>query len=281
MKRLADASLGAVYSSSFIMRKIDDVMFFFDSDFLTGIGVVSPNTDDSVSTTPATEQVVRITAIADTHGQQERMELGGGDILLVAGDLLLAQSADSLQRYCAWLDAQQFTHKVFVAGNHDNMFVKAQTEALEIVKQFKTLKYLQNETTMLYVRGQAIRIFGSPMCNIFGAFTGSDYETDKAFMLVEEATDIILTHQAPAGVMDKAADPMKPGFGSEALLRGVLNCKPILHVFGHAHGNRGAEQHGGVVFVIATGLEFSMQVRNTPLVATRLFLDSNKNVHIE
>ncbi|CAL5970877.1 Calcineurin-like_phosphoesterase [Hexamita inflata] len=75
------------------------------------------------------QQFLHITYISDMHGEYNRLNLPGGDLLICAGDsqLFLENCEQTLNdglQFCEWLNKQEYTQKIFVAGNHDLVFEK-------------------------------------------------------------------------------------------------------------------------------------------------------------
>merc|ERR1712098_329840 len=71
--------------------------------------------------------------------------------------------------------------------------------------------------------------------------------------LIPTNTDVLLTHAPPFGIMDSETSGH---VGCEMTLRTVLDrVQPILHVFGHVHGERGVRKlktnEGEIMFVNA------------------------------
>jgi 3',5'-cyclic AMP phosphodiesterase CpdA len=63
---------------------------------------------------------VRLVAIADTHCRWDALEpLPGGDVLIVAGDLLARGTLDELKSAAEWLRRLPFRTKLLAAGNID------------------------------------------------------------------------------------------------------------------------------------------------------------------
>ena len=69
---------------------------------------------------------MKITLISDTHTRHDEItnDLPGGDLLIHSGDLMNSgKNIEDIKSFCKWFDSlDQYTHKVFIAGNHDKMF---------------------------------------------------------------------------------------------------------------------------------------------------------------
>lgn len=63
---------------------------------------------------------IRIVCISDTHSRHGNMlQLPPGDVLIHAGDFTNTGSRRDTEEFVAWMDAQPYKHKIFIAGNHD------------------------------------------------------------------------------------------------------------------------------------------------------------------
>ena len=68
---------------------------------------------------------MKITFISDTHTKHNLMtkDLHGGDLLIHAGDISSMGYKHEIQSFCKWFNGlDNYTHKVFIAGNHDMTF---------------------------------------------------------------------------------------------------------------------------------------------------------------
>lgn len=94
----------------------------------------------------------RIVCLSDTHGKHESVQLPDGDVLVFAGDYTLAQSAEELAKFAAWLQAQPHAYKMMIAGNHDWWFERSAIAAR------KTLAY--HAPDVLYLEDSGATIAG-------------------------------------------------------------------------------------------------------------------------
>ena len=67
---------------------------------------------------------MRITHISDTHNKHNQLngKLPGGNILIHSGDLTSIGRKHEVEKFIEWFGKQDYTHKVFIAGNHDLVF---------------------------------------------------------------------------------------------------------------------------------------------------------------
>ena len=65
---------------------------------------------------------MKIVCIADAHEKHESLNELEGDLLLHAGDLTWTGEIKATVKFLSWFAARPFTHKIFIAGNHDFLF---------------------------------------------------------------------------------------------------------------------------------------------------------------
>ena len=67
---------------------------------------------------------MKIHCISDTHTRHREIELPGGDVLIHAGDIMSKFRPKSITEFLVWFSEQNYTTKIFIAGNHDHIFEK-------------------------------------------------------------------------------------------------------------------------------------------------------------
>lgn len=206
---------------------------------------------------------MKIDCIADLHGNYPDLE--GGDLLIVAGDLTARHTDGEFLEFCEWLDNQRYTEVIVIAGNHDTMLFKKDTET--IVDTLKPYKYLCDSGTEIQwseptltkdglehapsnysFANKKLKIWGSPWTPQFPnmnphcmAFTRPYMQSLKdRWDLIPDDTDILITHGPPNGILDKVKRDYNASVGDMDLLRAVKDrIRPKLHVFGHIHEGYG------------------------------------------
>lgn len=209
-------------------------------------------------------ETVKITAISDLHGEEP--VLPGGDLLIVAGDCTAIDNFVQFMDFFRWLNKQKYTHKILVAGNHDNMlytmFPKGEKESQELneIQQFLSdvkemeepfFHYLCDSGIELTIEGKLCRIWGSPWTKSFvnmnprcKAFVmDTEEELLEKWKLIPTDTDILITHGPPKGILDGvhkikfSGRSKEPEHCGSVSLRNevLLRIRPRLHLFGHIH----------------------------------------------
>lgn len=185
---------------------------------------------------------MEITFISDTHGLHDELKLTQGDVVIHAGDITEYGTEEEVEDFLKWFSRQPFKYKIFIAGNHD-LFL----EECTVSKRRKIIPagiiYLQNSG----VEVEGLKIWGSPVTPYFlgMAFNAREgKEIKRVWNKILNATDIIITHGPPKGILDG-------GVGSEELLKRVNGVVPIIHCFGHAHECNGIEIKEKTTFINA------------------------------
>jgi Icc-related predicted phosphoesterase len=184
-----------------------------------------------------------IDCISDLHGFYP--ELQGGDLLIIAGDLVWHSQMKDYDEFFLWCAFQEYKKIIFISGNHDNL-------AMSQFDWGENIEYLLDSGTEF----EGLKIWGSPWTRSFRnmnpkckAFTKeTDKELSKFWGEIPGDIDILITHSPPAGILDKivAFENQTADVGSPSLRHMVLDRnrfpKLKLHVFGHIH------EWGGQIF---------------------------------
>lgn len=211
----------------------------------------------------------RITFISDTHGQHKHYTnksqgnlLGSGDVLIHAGDVSNMGKSTEIYDFLNWFSDVDYTHKVFIAGNHDWGF-EVITEIPEIFRE-KNVHYLFD--SMVEIDG--LKIYGSPWQPEFYNWAFNlprmGKEIDLKWSLIPEGLDILVTHGPAWGLLD--ITPNNLNVGCELLQKRIMEVKPKIHVCGHIHGSYGQKTFDGVEYINAALLSESYKPKNKPIM---------------
>ncbi|MCP4520162.1 MAG: metallophosphoesterase [Cytophagales bacterium] len=199
----------------------------------------------------------RIVMISDTHGKHHDIQLPTGDILLHAGDVSRSGKKTQIQDFLLWFSKQDFTHKIFIAGNHDFFFEKASLEEIKSIIPENVI-YLNDSGIEI----EGIKIWGSPIQPWFydWAFNrqrGEDIQ--KHWDLIPKDTQVLITHGPPLGILDRTIHGQE--VGCENLTNTIQQLKKLkIHLFGHIHEGYGMKQQSNITFVNASVLDVSYQL---------------------
>jgi len=211
----------------------------------------------------------RITFISDTHNKHNQItgDLPGGDLLVHAGDISSMGYKHEIQQFCKWFDSlDNYTTKIFIAGNHDWGFQDDPKMAREIVESYKWINYLQDESMGV----DDVKIYGSPWQPLFHnwAFNlpKNGKELAEQWELIPTDTDILLTHGPAFGYVDKVVGSYE-NLGCQLLSTRIKKIKPKIHLCGHIHTGYGYIFDGDTHFINAAVLNENYSYTQKPLTA--------------
>lgn len=181
--------------------------------------------------------MTKITALGDTHGKQDNVVVEPTDILIFTGDICGYQSEGQVIEFLKWFNNQPAKHKVFIAGNHDWMFMNFKKRSLDLVDKYcKGAIYLEDSETNV----DGLTIWGSPWSPAFCGWAFNSARGDEIrthWNKIPLSIDVLVTHGPPMGILDKSDEGVCCGCAD--LYEAVLRTKPLLHVFGHIHRQLG------------------------------------------
>lgn len=212
-----------------------------------------------------------IDCISDLHGHYPKLE--GGDLLIVAGDLTGRDTEEAMFHFYSWLDDQDYTKKIFTGGNHDNQLQQCGSDFF--LDREEEAEYLCDSETEF----EGLKIFGSPWSKRFKgmnpkcmAFTvDTEEELDKIYYRIPNEIDILITHEAPYGILDRVdfseGESSAYSVGSHALVYHSRMRQPKLHIFGHIHEGYGEDKETdpGIHYVNASHVNERYQPVNKPI----------------
>jgi Icc-related predicted phosphoesterase len=178
-----------------------------------------------------------ITVISDTHGSHRQLFLSGGNILIHCGDFSCLGEEKEIEDFLNWFSNQEYTWKIFIAGNHDLSFQRDLQLKRKLLSKYKSLIYLENGMATIL----GLNIWGSPWQPEYGDWAfglpRKGEELELNWLKMPSNTDILITHTAPYEILD----PNYGGYpvGCELLLERVKEVQPIAHFFGHLHEGHG------------------------------------------
>lgn len=210
----------------------------------------------------------RITFISDTHTKHKQCELDlpGGDIIIHSGDIMNSgYSYGDITDFCEWFSGlHQYTHKIFIAGNHDRLFENNPIDATRLVREYPNITYLQDSFCGI----EGLRIWGSPWQPEFydWAFNlprnGEDLR--EKWSWIPNPIDILVTHGPAWGHLDVSGYG-DSGLGCEILRERIDVVKPLIHCFGHIHGSAGYKFDGNTHYFNASILNERYVYENKPM----------------
>ena len=198
---------------------------------------------------------MKITFISDTHNKHKQVTatLPGGDLLIHAGDLSSMGYKHEIQQFLKWFNGlDNYTHKIFIAGNHDWGFQD-------------NLKVLDEDS------GTSVKVYGSPWQPEFynWAFNlprmGSELE--QKWNDIPMDIDILVTHGPAWGHLDTVKFNPTFNLGCELLAEKIKTVKPKIHVCGHIDTGYGYKFIDGTHFINAALLDEQYTFTQKPITA--------------
>lgn len=203
---------------------------------------------------------MKITAISDTHGLHNKINLLGGDLLIHAGDICNHGTQQEAANFIEWFEKQPYTFKVFIAGNHDFFFENfTQQEIQNILPE--NIFYLNDSGAEI----EGIKIWGSPITPDYNnwAFNRKrGVEIEIHWQLIPKDIDILITHGPPYRILDTTRNDLNAG--CEDLLQKASSIAPAFHIFGHIHEAFGWVKKDNTTFINAASVNIDHQIRKVP-----------------
>lgn len=207
---------------------------------------------------------MKLTFISDTHSlHNELPAIAPGDVLIHCGDFTGHGNIDETADFAEFIAAQNFTHKIVIAGNHDWCFEDGRRDGAEACLHDLGIIYLNDSGIEL----DGVKFWGSPIQPEFlnWAFNrerGADIR--QHWDLVPTDTDVLITHGPAFGILDKCCHGGR--VGCEELLEVIQTIKPKIHAFGHIHEGYGQHEQDGTIFVNACSLDEHYRMAFAPIV---------------
>ncbi len=243
---------------------------------------------------------MRITHISDTHNKHIQLNglLPGGDLLIHSGDISSLGRETEVKRFVKWFnDINNYTNKVFIAGNHDMTFDREQLlrdklahfegrteydtecaegkpawlEELLGIHLHPNVFYLENN----FIEIDQIKIWGSPITPSFGygwAFNKDrGYDINQIWNWIPNDTDIVITHGPIYGYCDRTS---RGGLnvGCADLYHRLNEVRPQLHFSGHIHEAYGYRHTDWGYAFNGCNCDLSYLVNNKPMTFEYDFL---------
>jgi len=218
---------------------------------------------------------MRITFISDTHTKHHQVtnDLPGGDLLIHAGDIMNSgRDRDDIVLFCDWFnELDNYTHKLFIAGNHDILFETDSIDSTRLVREFKDIGYLEDSLCGI----GDVSIWGSPWQPAFydWAFNlpRNGKELQEKWGQIPNKIDILVCHTMPFGHLDVTGNL---NVGCELLRVKTDEIRPKIFVGGHIHSGAGYKFDGHTHFFNASVLDNSYYYKNKPMT-----IDWNKETN--
>ena len=178
---------------------------------------------------------MKIAAFSDCHWlYKDIKKFPKADICIFAGDWCGSGCYMSeTTEFISWFKELPYRNKIVVPGNHDR-FCEWNIALCKDLFNDAGAKLLIDEK----IEVEGLSIYGTPWCPFFNnwAFMDSEEIIKKAFKLIPNNLDILITHTPPKGILDPT------DYGSEALRKRLNDVNPKIHIFGHNHSGYGYKE---------------------------------------
>lgn len=214
---------------------------------------------------------LKLVIVSDTHCAGRQLVVPDGDVLIHCGDLTYRGTVAESEHELSWLAELPHKHKLIIAGNHElgwesdlarNHYRPVPISKPHVFDKFPTLTYLHDSGVEI----EGIKFWGSP---VQPAFHNWAFQKPRGVHLCEHWrkipmwTDVLITHGPPLGFGDINARDER--FGDADLLAAVLEIKPKIHCYGHAHHGYGEYFHEGIHFINAASNNEDYVIANQPI----------------
>jgi Icc-related predicted phosphoesterase len=201
---------------------------------------------------------MKLTFLSDTHSKHKSIPIdhfSGGDILIHTGDISSMGYEHEIKQFLRWFESiPNYTHKVFIAGNHDWGFQQNPSMVKSLLSEFPNITYLQDSSVVI----DGVKIWGSPWQPEFynWAFNlpRNGEELEFVWNKIPTDTDILLTHGPAYGYVDKVIGRYD-NLGCEKLINRILEVKPQIHSCGHIHSGNGVMSNEWTTFINSSVLD--------------------------
>ncbi len=204
---------------------------------------------------------MNLVIISDTHNKHEELKLPEGDVIIHCGDITIDGSLEEVRSFLKWFEKLDFPYKLLVAGNHD-FYIQNNPIAFRKLLD-ESIIYLENEAIEI----EGFHFYGSPYTYTFGEWAFQrrrGFDMAKIWMGIPEATDVLITHGPPYGVLDWTVTRVNAG--CKELYSSIKEINPKYHVFGHIHEAAGRMKSNETVFINASMVDVMYNVVNEPVV---------------
>jgi Icc-related predicted phosphoesterase len=202
---------------------------------------------------------VHLVIVSDTHTRHEELGRLCGDVLIHCGDGCdgFQRNREDLERLDDWFGRQQFERILCIGGNHDFLIEERVARGERV---FQNAIYLQDEPHEF----RGVRFYGSPWTpELIGwAFYLDAGGLRSRWSLIPEDTDVLITHTAPRGVLDRNSSGRH--CGCPDLAKRLERLRPRLHCFGHNHASAGSIRTADTLYVNASVVNRRYEVARGP-----------------
>lgn len=213
------------------------------------------------------EGSMKLVCVSDTHGQEAKLSVPDGDILVHCGDFSNMGTEKELISFAGWLKRQPHKQIFISPGNHDGLTQENPARAKEILENSRPgVRLMLHEA----IEFGGLKWFLSPYTQEFSGWwwMAEEEELAQRWAEIPDDTQILVTHGPAFGILDTIENQPDYHAGSKSLLERIGQLKDLRHFFsGHLHHTNGQSSNiGGIIFTNAAVLNDRNQLCSQPQV---------------
>lgn len=203
---------------------------------------------------------MKIWHISDTHGIHDSLNVPDDiDMVIFSGDCSNSKNShinsNEVKSFIDWFTEVPIREKIFVGGNHDISIERRLITKHDFLS--RDINYLENDFVVI----NDLKIWGSPVTPCFGdkwAWNMARNKTYRAWDLIPDDVDVIITHGPPRGILDLSMnrEGQLEYCGCSSLKKKIFKLRAKLLCFGHIHNYKECI-NSGVKFIPTTETIFS------------------------
>jgi len=180
------------------------------------------------------------------------------NIAIFAGDYQ-KNNLDTGEDFIEWIAELPYKHKIIVCGNHDNNFAIAK----EKCKNYNNIHFIVHDSIEI----EGIKFFCSAYSRTFGHWSFmTDEDTLKyLYEKIPNATEILVTHTPPFGVLDQTIYGIPAG--STSLKHRIPELSKLKYnIFGHIHESNGSIIADNIQYINCSVINELYELVNVPYI---------------
>lgn len=209
---------------------------------------------------------MRLVAFSDSHFVIKPKLIPEGDVLVVAGDIMLS---GYVQEWIPIIDSiAKLPHprKILVGGNHDRYIEERSSLALADLAD-RGIEYVGAPTYDLTRLLNGMSLLGLPFVTDLPrwAFNTTEDQVQK-YLKDTPQVDIVVSHSPPYGIMDGVYNDSSRHYGIKAYVDYLREKPPAIWICGHCHDCYGYDKVKGVHFYNVAHCDERYNQTNPPIV---------------
>ena len=231
---------------------------------------------------------MKIVVISDTHTKHSKLTTPECDVLVHCGDFTYQGKYWKVKSFYDWLCQQPATHKLVIAGNHEETFDRTHPQYNPACKAIiadaydDSIHYLEDSEIVI----EGIKFYGTPWTPrfydwAFNGITDADlpYQNGgqsltEVYNRIPEDVQVLIAHGPPYDICDLSenGDERTGSIEMRRMTREKLGMLR-LYLCGHIHEARGMEvTDGNITYINASSLARDYKTISDPIL---IQLDEN------